>query len=324
MIVCMSAFATQEQVSAIILRAEAGGCQARVVRQGGRTIVIVSGCDGAGRTVEGLADCAGVESSVESSRPFALSSREWRSETTVVAAGAASFGGPEPVVVVGLSASESPELLPAALKIKEAGAHMLFGRRPRRPGAGGLRGLSEAGRAAGLAVVLEVAADDEVETAAEYADVLQVGPPDMQNYSLLHRLGRARRPVILKRNHGATVEEWLHAAEYLLAGGNPEVVLCECGIRTFAASPSYTLDLAAVVQVRESSHLPVIVDVVQDEDAPRAQSWAMARAAAAAGADGFVIDYEAWVTPDGFRPPGLKDVSRLVRELRAPAPLTPA
>lgn len=323
-LVCMSARATQEQVCAILLRAEAGGCQARVVRQRGQTVVIVAERAGAERTLEGLANCAGVESAVESSSPFALSSREWRRDTTVVAAGDARVGGPEPVVIVGLRADEEPELLRAALKIKEAGAHMLYGRARRPLSAECLRGLSEAARAAGLALVLEVAAAAEVAAAVEVADVLQVGPSAMQDYSLLSRLGAARRPVILKRNHGATVEEWLLAAEYLLAGGNPDVVLCECGIRTFAASPPYTLDLAAVVQVQESSHLPIIVDVTQEADAPLAQSSALARAAAAAGADGFVIDFKPWDTPEGFRPPRLKDIARLVRELREPAPLMPA
>jgi len=315
-IVCMSAHATQEEVGTVLLRAEAEGCQAHVVRQGGRTLVVVADCDGAARTLEGLAGCAGVESAVDWPRPFVLGSREWHPERTVVAAGGASVGGAEPAVIVRLCPAEAHEVLPAALKIKEAGAHMLYGHAPRPLSAECLYALREAGRVAGLAVVLEVAGTAEVETAAQYADMLQVGPASMQNYSLLRRLGFARHPVILKRGHGATVEEWLLAAEYLLAGGNPDVVLCECGIRTFATTPAYMLDLAAVVLVKEFSHLPVIVDVSQVDDAPPAQSSALARAAAAAGADGFVIDFEPWVTPEGFRLPALNDVARLARLAR--------
>lgn len=320
----MSAHATPEEVETILLRAEADGCRAHVVRYGGRTLVVVAGCDGAPRTLEGVAGYAGVESAVASPHPFMLASREWHPERTVVAAGGASVGGAEPAVIVRLCPKEAHEVLPAALKIKEAGAHMLYGHATQPMSAECLDALREAGRVTGLAVVLEVADAAEVETAAQYADMLQVGPACMQNYSLLRRLGFARRPVILKRGHGAIVEEWLLAAEYLLAGGNPDVVLCECGIRTFATTPAYMLDLAAVVLVQRFSHLPVIVDVSQADDTPPAQSAALARAAAAAGADGFVIDFETWVTPEGFRPPVLNDVARLVRVLREPALLTPA
>jgi 3-deoxy-7-phosphoheptulonate synthase len=228
-----------------------------------------------------------------------LASRDARAEPTVVRVGSVAIGDGRPVIIAGPCSVESrAQLLTTARAVAAAGATMLRGGayKPRTSpyefsglGLEGLRLLDEARAETGLPVVTEVMSPEDVERVAAHADVLQVGARNMQNYPLLRRLGAIRRPVLLKRSPGATLREWLLAAEYLLAGGNRDVILCERGIRTFEPEMRNTLDLAGVARVRELSHLPVLVDP-SHATGRRSLVPAVSRAALAVGADGLLIE----------------------------------
>jgi 3-deoxy-7-phosphoheptulonate synthase len=213
------------------------------------------------------------------------------------------FGGPAFVVMAGPCAVEGQEQTDAAAaEVARAGAHVLRGGafKPRTSpysfqgmGEMGLRLLAEAGRRHGMPVISEVMDASQIELMCDYVDVLQVGTRNMHNYALLRALSRVNKPVLLKRGFAATVHEWLLAAEYLLEGGNTQVILCERGIRTFEPDTRNTLDLSAVALVKERSHLPVVVD---PSHATGRESLVlpMALAAAAAGADGLLVDVHPW------------------------------
>lgn len=219
--------------------------------------------------------------------------------TRKVRVGDVTFGGGGLVVIAGPCAVETREQLElAAAAVKASGAHLLRGgaHKPRTSprsfqglGAQGVDLLSEAGRRHGLPIVAEVMDASQIPHMAERVDLLQVGARNMQNFSLLKELGRIRRPVLLKRGLSATIDEWLHAAEYLLEGGNENVVLCERGIRTFGNETRFTLDLAAVAYLRTRTDLPVIVDP-SHATGIRELVTPMALAAAAAGADGVMVE----------------------------------
>jgi len=231
--------------------------------------------------------------------PFRMASRETHPQSTVVTAGGVAIGTGRLVVMAGPCSVESrQQIREAARRVKAAGADMLRGGayKPRTSpydfqglGPKALEWLSEAGREFGLPVVTEVVSPEDVELVAEHADLLQVGARNMQNYALLRRLATAPKPVLLKRGPSATIQEWLLAAEYLLSGGNPRVVLCERGIRTFETATRNTLDLAGVALVKSLSHLPVIVDPSHGTG-KRALVPPASRAAAAVGADGLLIE----------------------------------
>ncbi len=231
--------------------------------------------------------------------PFRLVARGARGGRTVVNVAGVRIGGGEAVVIAGPCSVESRrQLLDTAQAVKESGACMLRGGayKPRTSpydfqglGLDGLKLLAEARRQTGLPVVTEIMSTDEVELVAEYADMLQVGARNMQNFALLRRLATQDKPVLLKRGPSATVKEWLLAAEYLLSGGNEQVVLCERGIKTFETETRNTLDLAAVVLARELSHLPVIADPSHGTGR-RSLVAPMSRAALALGADGIMVE----------------------------------
>jgi len=221
------------------------------------------------------------------------------SRRTVVKVRNVSIGGEEAVVIAGPCSVESRwQVIETALAVREQGAVMLRGGayKPRTSpydfqglGVEGLKLLHEAGRIAGLPIVTEVMSEEDVEVICEYADMLQIGARNMQNFALLRKVARTGKPVLLKRGPAATVKEWLSAAEYLLHGGNPDVVLCERGIKTFDNSLRNTLDLAAVALVKEISHLPVIVDP-SHATGKRSLISATAKAAIAVGADGIIVE----------------------------------
>lgn len=300
MIVKMSREATEEQIAHIVDRIHECGCQAHASRGVECTILGVVGISGNRRNeLEALLAAPGVEEIIPISHPFKLVSREFRSERTVVHAGGVAIGGGDVVVMAGPCSVESREqILQTARGVRAAGARMLRGGayKPRTSpydfqglGAQALELLREASEETGLPVVTEVMGTDDVDLVSEYADMLQVGARNMQNFPLLRRLASAPRPILLKRGPSATVKEWLLAAEYLLAGGNSQVVLCERGIKTFDTEMRNTLDLAAVALVRELSHLPVIVDP-SHATGRRSLVPAASRAAVAIGADGLLIE----------------------------------
>ncbi len=240
-----------------------------------------------------------VEKVVFVTRPFKLVGREFHPGNTVIPVGECAVGGKEIVVMAGPCAVENEQqLMDSAAAVKNAGARILRGGafKPRTSPYSfqglekeGLRLLSRMRRETGLLVVTEVMDQFTVEQVAECADILQVGTRNMQNFYLLRELGKIRKPVLLKRGMSATIEEWLMAAEYIMSGGNYQVILCERGIRTFEPYTRNTLDLSAVPLVKELSHLPVIVDPSHGTG-KKSLIPAMCKAAIAAGADGLMVE----------------------------------
>jgi 3-deoxy-7-phosphoheptulonate synthase len=325
----MSELATAEEIERVVERIEQLNYTARVNRQERRTLIGVEGACVGVREAEELKKTPGVESILRSSQPFTLASLEVRRERTVVEVGGVSVGGARAVVIAGPCSVESREqLFETARAVGRAGASMLRGGayKPRTSpydfqglGLEALRLLKEASEETGLPVVTEVMATEDVGAVAEHADVLQVGARNMQNFSLLKALARTPRPVLLKRGPSATIKEWLLAAEYLLAGGNPDVILCERGIKTFETETRNTLDLAAVARVKELSHLPVIVDPSHGTGR-RSLVPAASRAAVAVGADGLMIEVHPdpeRALSDGPQSLTLEGFGALMRELRA-------
>jgi 3-deoxy-7-phosphoheptulonate synthase len=266
-----------------------------------RTVIAVVGEIGSRRAalLERFGHLAGVASVTPIKSPFKLTSREFHPEDTVIRLLDAVIGDGSLTVMAGPCSIESREqLVETADAVAAAGATILRGGafKPRTSpysfqglGIQALRYLAEVRDRTGLPVITEVMESNQVDIVAEYADILQIGTRNMQNYSLLRDVGRVARPVMLKRGYGATVEEFLMAAEYIVSSGNPNVILCERGIRTFETSTRFTLDINAVPLVRELSHLPVIVDPSQATG-----KWSLVKpmslAAVAAGANGLIIE----------------------------------
>jgi len=294
----MSEGATEQEIEHIIERIREAGYQPHVTRGTQRTIVAAVG-SGRRHEIEALQVAPGVDNVVPIAQPFKLVSRQVKPQRSVVNVGGVQIGGDKVVVIAGPCSVESREqLLTTAHAVKKAGASLLRGGayKPRTSpydfqglGEEALRILREASDETGLPVVTEVMSTEDVDLLCEHADMLQVGARNMQNFALLRRLATIRKPILLKRGPSATVKEWLLAAEYLLAGGNREVVLCERGIRTFETETRNTIDLAAVALARDLSHLPVIADPSHGTG-KQSLIAAVSRAAVAVGADGLIIE----------------------------------
>jgi 3-deoxy-7-phosphoheptulonate synthase len=298
MIVVMKQHATSAQIANVAARIEQLGCRVHLSEGAERTII---GIIGNGRPLdrEQIERWDGVERTVPILRPFKLASRDFHPQDTVVSINGMTVGGKQVVVMAGPCAVEShDQLLEAAWAVKEAGGRVLRGGafKPRSSpysfqglGEEGLRLLAKAREETGLPVVTEVMEPQQVPLVTTYADILQVGARNMQNYALLHAVGKAQRPVLLKRGLMSTMEELLMAAEYILSHGNDRVILCERGIRTFEPYTRNTLDISAVPMLKQLSHLPVIVDPSHGTG-----KWELvepvSRAAVAAGADGLLIE----------------------------------
>jgi 3-deoxy-7-phosphoheptulonate synthase len=302
MIVNMSEKATEREIAHIIERIREAGYTAHVTRGVERAIVAAVG-NGRRHEIEALQVAPGVDNVVAIAQPFKLVSRQVKPERTVVKVGVngggVAIGGPGVVVIAGPCSVESREqLLTTAHAVKRAGATMLRGGayKPRTSpydfqglGLEALKILREAREQSGLPVVTEVMSTEDVDIICEHVDMLQVGARNMQNFALLRRLATVSKPVLLKRGPSATVKEWLLAAEYLLSGGNSQVVLCERGIKTFETEMRNTFDLAAVALARDLSHLPVIADPSHGTG-KQSLIAAVSRAAVAVGADGLIIE----------------------------------
>jgi len=300
---------TDAEVDHIRERIESVGMRTHLSRGERRTII---GCIGDESLLEGvpLLSVPGVESVTPVLKPYKLASREFAADPTVVHVGGreanASFGGSAITVIAGPCSVESREMLDAAASaVRAAGATMLRGGafKPRTSpyafqglGLQALEILSAVRSATGLPVVTEVMDTRQVDLVAEHADMLQVGARNMQNFALLAELGRVRRPILLKRGLSATVKELLMAAEYIMANGNHDVVLCERGIRTYETATRNTLDVAAIPVIKRESHLPVIVDP-SHAGGDAGLVAPLAFAAIAAGADGLIVE----VHPDPER-----------------------
>jgi 3-deoxy-7-phosphoheptulonate synthase len=297
-IVNMSENATDKEIDHVIERIREAGYQPHVTRGTTRTIVAAVG-SGRRHEIEALQVAPGVDNVVPIAQPFKLVSRQVRPERSIVKINGVSIGGPEVVVIAGPCSVESREqLLDTAHAVKRSGATMLRGGayKPRTSpydfqglGIEALKILREAKQETGLPVVTEVMSTEDIDIICEHADMLQVGARNMQNFALLRRLATVNKPILLKRGPSATVKEWLLAAEYLLSGGNQQVVLCERGIKTFETEMRNTFDLAAVALARDLSHLPVIADPSHGTG-KQSLIAALSRAAVAVGADGLIIE----------------------------------
>lgn len=299
MIIVMKAGATEEELSAVVARVKELGYQPHVIQGVERSVVGAVGDEREKARLQALEVLAGVESVVPILRPYKLASSQVRPNRTVVKVDGVSVGGEKLAVVAGPCSVESREQIQEVARIvKEAGANLLRGGafKPRTSpysfqglAEEGLKFLAEAKAETGLPVVTEVMNPGDVDLVERYADVLQIGARNVQNFPLLRQTGQAKKPIFLKRGMMTTIEEFLMSAEYILSEGNPNVILCERGIRTFETATRNTLDLSAIPILKTESHLPVIVD-----PSHATGIWhlvnPMARAAIAAGADGLMIE----------------------------------
>ena len=298
MVVIMNADATQADIEGVISAIEEKGLEAKVMEGAHQKIVGVIG-DKTKLAATPLDAMHGVETTVAISKSYKLASREIHPAATVVDIRGIKIGDGTPVVMAGPCAVESREqLLETAQLIKEGGAQFIRGGayKPRTSPYAfqgleeeGLKYLAEAREKTGLAVVTEVTVVEAVDTVAAYADLLQVGARNMQNFGLLKAVGRAGKPVMLKRGLAATIDEWLNAAEYIMNEGNPNVILCERGIRTYETYTRNTFDISAIPAIKHLSHLPIIADPSHGTG-----KWRMIKpvslASIAAGADGLIIE----------------------------------
>jgi 3-deoxy-7-phosphoheptulonate synthase len=299
MLIVMSHTASQADIDKVIQTVTQLGFNAAPIPGSQRTAIGVLGNKGYVDDAT-IRDLPGVQQTIHVSKPYKLVSRDFHPENTIVDVAGVKIGeGQRPVVVAGPCAVESEEqILTTAHFVKQAGADLLRGG-AFKPRTGphtfqglreeGLKLLAKARQATGLPIVTEVMSPDNVGLVAEYADLLQVGARNMQNFDLLRELGKIRKPVLLKRGMSATIEEFLAAAEYILAEGNAQVILCERGIRTFETATRNTLDLAMVPLVKELTHLPVMVDP-SHATGKRSLVPPMSKAALVAGAHGVLVE----------------------------------
>jgi 3-deoxy-7-phosphoheptulonate synthase len=298
MIVVMKKGASQEDIRHAVQRIEGLGLKSHVIVGTERTVIAAIG-DKRETDKEALENCPGVAQVMPILAPYKVASREVKNETTVVRAGSLSVGGNKVGMIAGPCSVETEEqLITTARAVKAAGATGLRGGafKPRTSPYSfqglkdaGLKILAAAREETGLAIVTEVVASEDVPLVAEYADVLQIGARNMQNYRLLEAVGNTRRAVLLKRGPSATMDELLLAAEYILNAGNPNVMLCERGIRTFENHTRFTLPLATVVYLHSKTHLPVVVDPSHGTGHSYLVPQ-MCAASVAAGADGLIVE----------------------------------
>jgi 3-deoxy-7-phosphoheptulonate synthase len=330
MIINMREGATEQEIQHVVDRVKEAGYRAHVTRGTERAIVAAVGSGGRRHELQALAAAPGVSEVVPIAQPFKLVSRQVKPQRTVVNVGGVLIGGGDFVVIAGPCSVESREqLFTTARSVKACGARLLRGGayKPRTSpyefqglGFEALQLLSEVREATGLPVVTEVMSTEDVDLICEHSDMLQVGARNMQNFALLRRLAKVNKPILLKRGPSASVKEWLLAAEYLLAGGNQDVVLCERGIKTFETETRNTLDLASIALVRELSHLPVIADPSHGTGRPTLIA-PMSRAAAALGADGIMVEVHPCperALSDGPQSLDLEGFSRLMQSLAEP------
>ncbi|AJS59649.1 3-deoxy-7-phosphoheptulonate synthase [Paenibacillus sp. IHBB 10380] len=333
MIVIMSNATSDEQVQEIVKVIEQEGLQVHVSRGADRTVVGLIGSV-TPKLAEHLRQMNGVDNVVKISKSYKLASRDFHPENTVINIKDVKIGGEEIVIMGGPCAVESAEQIDEIARlVKAAGGQVLRGGafKPRTGpysfqgvGVEGLIMMAEAGKKHGLLTITEVMTPEYVDVCAEYADILQIGTRNMQNFDLLRKLGTCGRPVLLKRGFSATYDELLNAAEYILAGGNPDVMLCERGIRTFESYTRNTLDLAAIPVLQQLSHLPVISDPSHGTGR-RELVEPMAKASVAAGADGMIIemhtDPDNSMTGDGVQSLFPDQFAALLKDIEKLAPI---
>jgi 3-deoxy-7-phosphoheptulonate synthase len=331
MLVVMQSHATDEQVRAVCERIESLGFKALPVPGAGRTAVCITGNSGA-VDLGTLESMPGVIECIAVSKPYKLVSRDVKPENTIVRVptplGDVAFGGTDVGMVAGPCAIETREqAFTVAKQVKAAGARLFRGGayKPRTSpysfqglGEAGLEIMADVRKEFGLGIITEAIDHESLDLVAEYADVIQIGARNMQNFSLLKRAGRAKKPVLLKRGMSATLDEFLMAGEYLMSEGNYAVILCERGVRTFSDFTRNTLDLAVVPAVQKRSHLPIVVDPSHGTGR-RNKVLPLSRAAVAVGADGLLV--EVHHDPDRALSDGPQSIlpaefEQLIREVR--------
>ena len=299
MIIVLKSGASEADVADVERRIRAMGYTPHTIHGELRNVIGAIGDDRGKERLRALESLECVESVTPILQPFKLASREVKRQSTQVMVGDVAVGGRDIVVMAGPCSVESRfQVMDVAVRVKAAGARVLRGGafKPRTSPYAfqgleteGLKLLDEARRETGLPVITEVMEPDKVELVAEHSDILQIGARNVQNFSLLRRVAETRKPVLLKRGMSTSIQEWLLSAEYVLAGGNPNVILCERGIRTFETATRFTLDLNAVPVLKKLTHLPVVVDPSHGTG-----HWeyveSMAMAGVAAGADGLLIE----------------------------------
>jgi 3-deoxy-7-phosphoheptulonate synthase len=328
MLIVMKSDATDRQVEAVVRVIEDLGYRAHPMPGTSRTAIGITGNQGA-VDASHFENLPGVAEAVRVSKPYKLVTRDLRSEKTIVRVGDAAIGGEELAIIAGPCAVESREqVFAVAESVRRSGAKFFRGGafKPRTSpyafqglGEDGLKILAEVRETYGLKIVSEALDEAGVDLVERYADVIQIGARSMQNFTLLRRAGKSRMPVLLKRGLSATLDEWLLAAEYIMAEGNYQVVLCERGIRTFTQHTRNTLDLAAIPAVRRISHLPVIVDPSHGTG-KNYMVTPLARAGVAVGADGLIVEVHNQpdhALSDGAQALTLAQYEQLVSEVRA-------
>lgn len=328
MLIVMKTDATDDQIEAVMRVIEDLGFKGHPMPGATRTAIGITGNQGAVDPSH-FENLAGVAEAIRVSKPYKLITLDLRPEKTIVRVGDATIGGDELAIIAGPCAIESrTQAFAIAEAVRRSGARFFRGGayKPRTSpyafqglGEEGLRILADIRDAYGLKIVTEALDEPGVDLVEKYGDMIQIGARNMQNFSLLRRAGKARLPVLLKRGLSATLDEWLLAAEYIMAEGNYQIVLCERGIRTFAQHTRNTLDLAAIPAVRRISHLPVIVDPSHGTG-KNFMVTPLARGGVAVGADGLIIevhDQPEHALSDGAQALTLEQYEQLVSEVRA-------
>jgi len=325
--------ATREQIDHVCDKIRSHGYVAHPIYGETRTVIGAVGSGNNRAAILALEGAPGVESVVPIRQPFKLVGRELRVERTRIAVGDTMFGADQFVVIAGPCSVEGRgQVLETAHAVQKAGATVLRGGayKPRTSPYDfqgleeeGLQLLAEARDATGLKVCTEVMTPEQVDLVAEYADILQIGARNMQNFALLKRVGKITKPILLKRGLSATIKEFLMSAEYIVSQGNPQVILCERGIRTFETMTRNTLDISAVPLLNELTHLPVVVDP-SHATGKRSLVLPMAKSAVAAGADGLLVEVhpnpeEAW--SDGAQSLTLDEFAQLMAAVKRYVPL---
>lgn len=327
MIIAMHSEATDEQINHICDRIRGFGYAPHVIRGAERTVIAAVGQGDKKEHIESLKSAEGVEDAFPILQPFKLVSREVKKQKSAIKVGNVTIGDGSFVVMAGPCSVEGREqVMTTAESVAKSGAHFLRGGayKPRTSpydfqgmAEDGLKLLAEAREKTGLAVITEVLDTGDVDLVAEYADILQVGTRNMQNFALLKKLGEISKPVMLKRGMSATIKEFLLSAEYIVTHGNPNVILCERGIRTFETALRNTLDLASVPLLNELTHLPIVIDP-SHATGKRSLVKPLAKASIAVGADGLMAEVhpkpeEAW--SDGPQSLRLEEFAQLMHEI---------
>jgi 3-deoxy-7-phosphoheptulonate synthase len=328
MLIAMNAGATKAEIADVVRVIESMGFRAHAMPGATRTAIGITGNQGA-VDLSHFENLPGVAEAIRVTKPYKLITLDLRPERTVVDVGGAKIGDGSLAIIAGPCSVESREQAFAVAKsVQQSGARFFRGGafKPRTSpyafaglGEEGLKILSEVREKFGLKIVTEALDESTFDLIERYTDIIQIGARNMQNFTLLKRAGRSRLPVLLKRGMAATLEEWLLAAEYVMAEGNYQIVLCERGVRTFAQHTRNTLDLAAVPAVRRISHLPVIVDAAHGTGRSYMVT-PLARAGVAVGADGIMVEVHARpdeALSDGAQALNLEEFEQMARELNA-------